>query len=148
DQTVEELSDDRIAGEAARPVAPAALAADREIAQRHLHARRFAIDPLAHRADDRFALVDAAARPSLVLDVKPFRRPAGIADDLADAIGPRVLATQADGQDRADVRMPAQRQHQAHGELVVITTGEADDVNVALALGDGVRDVPRALDGI
>ena len=44
--------------------------------------------------------------------------------------------------------MPAQSQHQAYGKLVVIATGKTDDVNVLLALGDGVGDVTRALDRV
>ena len=44
--------------------------------------------------------------------------------------------------------MPRQRKHQADGIGVVVTARKTDDMRIFLAIGDGVGNVLRALDGV
>ena len=74
--------------------------------------------------------------------------PAGFANHRGDFFGLGVFATEPDGEHRADIRMPRQRQHQADSVGIVVTTGETDNVRIFLVRRDGLGDVLRALDGI
>ncbi len=62
--------------------------------------------------------------------------------------GLRVFAAQADGENRADVGMPAEREHEADGVRIVVAAGKADDMGVRFIAGDGVGDELGALNGV
>ncbi len=83
-----------------------------------------------------------------MLDEEPFGWPARGAHRIGQFLGLGIYATEANGEHGAHVWMPSQREHQANGISVVVTAGEADDVDVRLAFSDGMGDVLGAFDGV
>ena len=63
---------------------------------------------------------------------------------LGDFFGLRVFTTQSHGQNRANIGMPRQSQHETNGIRVVVATRKADDMNIVFAGRNRVSDMLRA----
>src|SRR5262249_32973033 len=95
-----------------------------------------------------FAFFDACPGSTLVLNVKPLRRPTAFTNDITNLVGSGVFTSQPNGQHGPDIWMATHCEHQSHGILIVVTPGKSDDVYILFALSDRVRNLLRALDGI
>ena len=101
DEPIEHAADGRIAGQARGDIRAAAFAADDQIGERHLDARRV-LQLVAEAGDDRLALFDAGDRAAALLNEEPLGRPARFADARRRAA--RAACTRNRGRPRARPR--------------------------------------------
>ena len=131
-----------------RCIGAAALGADHQIFERHLHTGNLARNATTHPGRPRLAAGNSRDGTAYVLDGEPFGGAPGFRGDSRDLVRSGVLTPEPNREHRSHIGVTGQCKQNPAGVSVVIAAGTADHVGIFFVVGDPVGDVARTLHGV